>query len=80
EAALKAVGLRVRTDERDEKMQRKIRDAEMEKVPYMAVVGSREMETASVSLRSRKDGNLGTVTVEQLAENLSKEVSTKAKA
>ncbi|MBD3426958.1 MAG: threonine--tRNA ligase [Candidatus Omnitrophica bacterium] len=52
-------GFRVEIDERDEKMQKKIRDAELAKIPYMAVVGKREKADGTVSLRSRKQGKMG---------------------
>ena len=79
EEALKASGLRVKTDERNEKMQRKIRDAELEKVPYMAVVGTKEMEASSVALRSRKEGNRGVMTIDELVKKLSNEVDSRGK-
>ncbi len=78
-AMMKAAGLRARTDKRDEKMQRKIRDAELEKVPYMAVVGSKEMETSSVSVRNRKEGNVGVMPAEELIKKLVKEESSRGK-
>jgi len=67
-------GLRVEIDTRDEKMQRKIRDAEMSKIPYMAIAGSREMETSTVSVRSRKDGNVGVIKKEEFVERLLEEI------
>ncbi|MFA6636527.1 MAG: threonine--tRNA ligase [Candidatus Omnitrophota bacterium] len=77
EEMLRSAGLRVKTDKRDEKMQRKIRDAELEKVPYMAVVGSKEMEALTVSLRSRKNGNMGVVSIDKLIEDLTGEISSR---
>ena len=59
EEELHKAGIRVETDARNEKMQKKIRDAEMAKVPYMAVVGKREAENGTVSARSRKHGDIG---------------------
>ena len=70
-------GIRVEIDERDEKMQRKIRDAELLKIPYMAVIGDREMENGTVALRSRKDRNAGTLSKQELIEQLKKEIETK---
>lgn len=58
-AALGAAGVRAEVDERTESVSRKIRDNEVAKVPYMLVVGDREVEGASVSLRSRAEGDLG---------------------
>jgi len=71
------LGFRVEMDSRDEKMQRKIRDAEITKIPYMVIVGKREEESGTVSLRSRKNRNLGTLKQEELIELLQKEERTK---
>jgi len=59
EENFRAIGLRVETDPRNEKMQKKIRDAETEKVPYMVVVGKREAEEKKLSVRSKKQGDMG---------------------
>ncbi|MBQ7523767.1 MAG: threonine--tRNA ligase, partial [Oscillospiraceae bacterium] len=56
---LREAGFRVVVDERNEKIGKKIRDAQMEKVPYMVVVGDRDIENATVSPRHRTDGDLG---------------------
>ncbi len=62
---LRAAGLRVEVNDSDERMQAKIRDAQMEKIPYMLVVGDREMETGQVNLR-RRDGEVpGAMDVEE---------------
>ncbi|RPH94133.1 threonine--tRNA ligase, partial [candidate division KSB1 bacterium] len=61
---LDKLGLRVSLDARNEKLGFKIRDAEIHKVPYMAVIGAREAESGMLSLRRRKEGDLGTLTVE----------------
>lgn len=66
-AGLSAAGLRADVDERTESVGRKIRDNEMLKVPYMLVVGDREVEGGTVSLRSRADGDLGGRTREEAA-------------
>lgn len=55
-AALKAAGLRCEMDNRDEKIGYKIRSAQMEKVPYMLIVGQKEEESGTVSVRSRMMG------------------------
>ena len=59
EAALSGAGLRVRTDRRDERMNAKIRDAQMEKVPYMLIVGDREQRSSMASVRLRSGENIG---------------------
>jgi len=66
-------GFRVKLDSRDEKMQKKIRDAELEKIPYMLIVGEREMESSSVSVRAKKGGNLGSLKIEDFIEKIKKE-------
>ncbi|MBQ1711763.1 MAG: threonine--tRNA ligase, partial [Firmicutes bacterium] len=64
---LEALGYRVEVDKRNEKTGRKIRDAQMEKVPYMIVVGDRDMEAGTLAPRHRSEGDLGTM---QLADFL----------
>ena len=59
-AALRAAGLRADVDDRTESVGRKIREAELRKVPYMLVVGDREAEERAVSLRRHGEGDLGT--------------------
>jgi threonyl-tRNA synthetase len=77
EAELKQRGFRAATDKRDEKMQKKIRDAELAKVPYMAVVGAKEMEAQAVSIRSRKEGNAGVMPLDAFFEKMREEVEKK---
>jgi len=74
---LAAHGLRVSVDGRNEKLGFKIRDAEMHKVPYMAVVGAREAQSGTVGLRRRKEGDLGALPVEQAAQRLLQEIQQK---
>lgn len=62
---LKAAGVRVETDERDEKLGKKIRDAQTQKIPYMVVVGEKERESGGVAPRERNKGDLGAMSVEQ---------------
>jgi threonyl-tRNA synthetase len=63
---LHGADLRVRVDERSESVGRKIRDAELAKLPFMAVVGEREREAGTVSLRSHERGDVGALTVDEL--------------
>jgi threonyl-tRNA synthetase len=63
EAGLKEAGLRARVDSRSERMNQKIRAAQLEKVPYMLVLGDREAETGSVSLRLRGGEDKGQLPV-----------------
>jgi threonyl-tRNA synthetase len=76
-AELTERGIRASMDGRNEKLGFKIRDAEMHKVPYMAVIGKREGETGTLSLRRRKEGDLGSQTVEATLERLLKEIQSK---
>jgi threonyl-tRNA synthetase len=63
--------LRVRVDDRSESVGKKIRDAELAKVPYMVVVGDREREARKVAVRSHEEGDVGQMSVEELAALLS---------
>jgi threonyl-tRNA synthetase len=76
---LEAQGFRVEVDYRNEKIGKKIRDAQLEKIPYMVVVGDRDMENGTVSPRHRADGDLGAMTLEQFNALLREVVDTKAK-
>ena len=67
---LKEAGLRARLDDRTESVGRKIREAEVRKVPYMLVVGDREAESGSAALRRHREGDLGTEPVETVVERL----------
>jgi threonyl-tRNA synthetase len=71
---LRASGLRARVDDRTESVGRKIRDAELSKAPYMLVVGDKEMEAETVSVRHHGDGDLGAISLEHLVERMREEV------
>jgi len=70
---LRARDIRASIDDRLVKMQKKIRDAEMEKVPYMAVVGEREAQADSVAPRSKKSGDLGAMKIDEFIKKLKEE-------
>ncbi len=76
-AKLSAAGLRVAVDDRAEKVGYKIRQATLEKLPYMLTIGDNELETNTVSVRSRKDGDLGAMSQDALLSRLLEEVATK---
>ena len=76
---LEDMGFRVEVDYRNEKIGRKIRDAQMEKVPYMVVVGDRDMENGTVSPRHRADGDLGAMSMDEFSELLKQVVDNKEK-
>ena len=69
-AQLKAAGVRVGVDDRSEKMGYKIREAQVQKVPYMLVVGDKEVEAGNVSVRHRQQGDLGPRRVDELAAHI----------
>ncbi len=76
---LEAMGFRVEVDYRNEKIGKKIREATLEKVPYMVVVGDRDMENGTVSPRHRSGEDLGAMSFEDFAALLKDVVDTKAK-
>jgi threonyl-tRNA synthetase len=71
---LRLAGLRAELDERSESVGRKIREAELRKVPYMLVVGEREQSEGSVSVRRHHGGDIGSLSVEQFSERLGGEL------
>lgn len=77
EKKLKAANIRVETDIRNEKIGYKIREAQLEKVPYMIVVGDKEMENNAVGVRTRRDGDIGQMSVEDFILRVEKEVREK---
>ncbi|HBN80513.1 MAG TPA: threonine--tRNA ligase [Ruminococcaceae bacterium] len=78
-ARLEGAGLRVSCDRRSEKIGYKIREAQMEKIPYMLIIGDKEVETGLVSVRSRRDGDIGSMELSAFMEKAEEEVRTKAK-
>jgi threonyl-tRNA synthetase len=77
---LAAAGLRARTDDRGESIGRKIRDAELAKVPYMLVVGDREQEAGGAALRRHREGDLGTLALDAIVARLAGEVAERSAA
>ena len=78
-AQLEEQGFRTEVDYRNEKIGRKIRDAQTEKVPYMVIVGDRDMENGTVSPRHRADGDLGAMSMDDFAALLKNVVDDKEK-
>ena len=76
-ARLEENGIRCTIDERNEKIGFKIREAQLQRVPYMLVAGDKEVETATLSVRSRDNGDLGSMSVDELAARLIEEIKTK---
>lgn len=73
EMTLKKEGIRCEVDERAEKIGYKIRATQLEKIPYMLIIGEKEAKTSCVSVRKRDDGDLGSMPIKQLLEILQKE-------
>ena len=75
---LQASGIRVEIDTRNEKIGYKIREAQLQKIPYMLVVGEKEQQSGTVSVRGRKAGDLGSMTPEAFLARAEEEVASKA--
>ena len=69
--------IRLEVDDRSEKLGYKLREAQLEKVPYMLVIGDKDIENGTVSVRSRKDGDLGAMPVDEFIKRIVEEVETK---
>ncbi len=78
EEELKSANVRCSVDLRNEKVGYKIREAQLEKVPYMIVVGDKEVEDGSVAVRSRKDGDVGTMSLSEFKNKVVDEIEKKA--
>lgn len=76
---LEELGIRTSVDNRNEKIGYKIRQAQLEKIPYFFIVGDKEVEDNTVSLRSRKDGDLGASPLDEIIERIVKENADKAR-
>ncbi len=76
---LTSLGVRCEVDSRNEKIGYKIREAQLEKVPYMLVIGEKEKEAGAVSVRSRKDGDRGQMQVDAFVTELLGEIASKAR-
>lgn len=78
-AKLSDAGIRVEVDDRNEKIGYKIRAAQTEKIPYMLVIGDKEMESATVAVRKRGEGDLGAMNIDDLIPRLKQEIADKVK-
>lgn len=78
-AMLEGAGMRVTIDDRAEKVGYKIRSATMDKLPVMLTIGDKEVEEKTVSVRSRREGDLGSMTPSQLLEKLVKDIADKVR-
>ena len=77
-AALKDAGFRIHLDDRNEKLQAKIRDAQMQKIPYMLIVGGKEAEAGTVSVRHQSKGDLGPRPLAEFLSDLRAQVASRA--
>ncbi|ADL51748.1 threonine--tRNA ligase [Clostridium cellulovorans] len=75
---LEEKGIRVESDLRNEKIGYKIREAQLQKIPYMIVIGEKEMNEKTIAVRSRKDGDIGTMSIEEFSNKLLEEIKSKA--
>jgi threonyl-tRNA synthetase len=78
-AKMKNAGLRVKMDDRNKSMQSKIRDAEKMKIPYIVIIGDKEVETETVSVRARANREQGLMKVDEFIENMKEEVRNKGR-
>ena len=73
------LNLRVELDEREEKIGYKIREAQLQKIPYMLIIGDKEVQANAVGVRSRKDGDIGAMSVEDFINKIEEEIKTFAR-
>lgn len=78
-AKLEKAGVRCELDSRSEKIGFKIRSAQMEKIPYMILVGDKDIEAGTISVRSRKNGDEGAVTIEEFTARIKDEIDNKVR-
>lgn len=76
---LEAAGMRVEVDDRNEKIGYKIREAQLNKIPYMLIIGAQEEENGTVSVRSRKEGDLGAMSLDAFFDRAVEEIRTKSR-
>lgn len=74
---LRSAGLRVKLDDRTKSMQSRIRDAEKMKIPYVVIIGDKEIETETISVRTRRNKGEGLMKVQEFIDNLKEEIRTK---
>ena len=73
---LEDLGIRAELDEREEKIGYKIREAQLQKTPYMLIIGDKEVEAEAVGVRSRKDGDIGQMKVQEFIDKIQDEIKT----
>ena len=75
---MKEQGIRVEIDDRSEKMQAKIRDAQIQKIPYMLIIGNREVEANAVAVRQRDGQDLGAIPFNEFLAKVKEQINTKS--
>ena len=75
---LKTEDIRVEINKNNETLGKKIRGAEMQKIPYLLVIGDKEIETKSVAVRKRSEGDIGQIKIDKFIEKIKKEISSKS--
>jgi len=75
---LKEQGIRAEIDDRSEKMQAKIRDAQIQKIPYMLIIGNREVESNSISVRQRDEQDIGPIKLNKFISEIKKQIESKS--
>ncbi|MGK7886892.1 MAG: His/Gly/Thr/Pro-type tRNA ligase C-terminal domain-containing protein, partial [Crocosphaera sp.] len=78
-ATLKEAGYRVEIDSTEERLGKQIRKAELEKIPVVAIVGNKEVETQTLSIRTRQQGDIGTMTLTELKDSFAEVLVNKTK-
>ncbi len=76
-AELLQLGVRVELDNRNEKIGYKIREAQLEKIPYMVIIGEKEASGGNIAVRSRSQGDLGVQNIEDFKQMILQQISTK---
>ena len=79
EKEYKKAGIRIEVDDRNEKIGYKIREAQLQKIPYMLVVGDKEIEANAVAVRSRKEGDLGAINADEFLAKMQEETENKVR-
>jgi threonyl-tRNA synthetase len=74
---LKEAGIRVQVDDSDEKLGKKIRQTQMDKIPYMLVIGDKELEFGTIAVRSRKEGELGSLDTDAFVNKIKYEIDNR---
>ena len=75
---LKSEGVRVEINKNNETLGKKIREAEMQKIPYLLVIGDKEIEAESVAVRKRGEGDMGQMKIDKFLDKIKKEISSKS--